>query len=125
MQSTEKLPEDPKEAVKYLIDLGINLEGALIEEFKALEKQDGDAFQAAQEKKRRRFERFDSASREFRYNLGKYKGLDDSLIQQLEALQNKIKQQSQANMDVMKAYTDNAQAREVKLSSEQDIENKD
>lgn len=117
----EKLPEDPAEAVKYLIQIGLNLEGALIEEFKALEKRDSKEFQTAQEKKNRRFITYDQAAAEFRYNLEKHKEVETNLLNQLEQIQKKIKEQSQKNLDVMTALLENAQAKEMGLNPE-DIE---
>ena len=117
----EKLPDDPAEAVKYLIQIGLNLEGALIEEFKALEKRDAGAFQIAQEKKNRRFVTYDMVASEFRYNLEKHKDVASDLLNQLEALQKNIKEQSQKNLDVMTALLENAQASEMGINPE-DIE---
>ena len=122
---TEQLPDDPDQAIRVLIELGLNLEGALIEENKALNNRDPDMFQAAQEKKRRRFGRYDAASREFRYNLDKFRQSPADLINQLESLQARIKDLTQKNMDYMKELTDRAQAAEMGIKPDDIKEGRD
>lgn len=116
-----KLPEDPVEAVKQIIDLGLSLEGVLIQEHSALEKRDPAEFQKAQERKKIHLDRYEMAAREFRYNLEKFKAVDDKYLDQLKALQDKVAFQSKANMDVMKTLLDQAQADELGIKPE-DIE---
>ena len=106
----ERLPEDPAEAIKFMIQRGLELEGALIEEEKALEAKDAKAFQLSQDKKNRRFMRYDMAAGDFKYNIEKFKDVDDELISQFTAVQKKIKDQTQRNIDIMTNLIDNAQA---------------
>lgn len=117
----ETLPDDPEESIKLLIHLGLELEGALMEEFTTLEEQNGPLFQAIQDRKQRRYFRYDGAVAQFRHNIEKYKGASQKLIDELAAVQLRIKKQAQANMDVMQAITDNAQAIEMGIRPE-DIE---
>lgn len=113
-----QLPDDPTEAVKQIIDLGLSLEGVLIQEHKALEQKDPAKFQNAQERKKVHLDRYEIAAREFRYNLEKFKEVDDTHLDQLKALQDKIAFQSKANMDVMKTLLDKAQADELGITAE-------
>lgn len=112
----EKLPDDPSEAIKHLIQLGISLEGALMEEQKALAERDPKTFQISQDRKNRRFLRYDMAASEFRYNLDKYKGVDQDLVSQLENVQKRIKKQTQTNIDMMTDLMNNAQAKEMGIN---------
>ena len=109
----EKLPQDKNEAIKHLINLGLNLEGALIEEEKALITKDAQQFQAAQDKKNRRFVRYDMAAGEFKYRLDEFKGADSNLLDELETIQKRIKSQTQTNIDIMMDLIDKAQADEL------------
>ena len=107
------LPQDPVEAVKQIIDLGLSLEGVLIQEHQALNKRDPVEFQKDKKKKKIHLDRYEMAAREFRYSLEKFKSVDGKHLDQLKALQDKIAFQSKANMDVMKTLLDQAQAEEM------------
>lgn len=97
----EPLPDNPQEAVKALIQIGLKLEGALIAEQKALLEKSATLFQAAQEKKHAAFMAYDAATGEFRASIEKYKGVGNDIVGQLESLQQKIKKQTEQNIEII------------------------
>lgn len=119
---SENLPENVDEAVKIMIQAGLELEGALVEEQRAMEKRDERLFAQSQDKKNRKYLRFDMLAGQMRLRIEAFRAADQGLMDQFIAVQGRIKAQAEQNMAAITTITEQAQAAEMGIKPE-DIEN--
>jgi hypothetical protein len=101
MQNIKILPLDAEESVRIMIDITERLCELMDDERYSVAVTDGNMFVAANEEKKKLADLYEQAAGEFRKRLNEFRTVDKDLLDRLDQIQQKLKELTQSNMDIL------------------------
>lgn len=112
-QNDTLLPADPFLAVKEMVDITAMLNDLLDREAMALATSDTIMFSALQDEKNMVSKKYEKAANEFTARVESFRGVEKSILDEMEKKQDELQQKAQASQKIMQSIIDRFKERTI------------